>query len=342
MGFLRYLLFPFSILYLVIVSLRNFFFTIGVFKGKTYAVPSLGIGNLSTGGTGKSVAINYFISLFKDQYPITVLSRGYGRISKGFQLGDSTSTAKTLGDEPLMFLQQHPEIRVGVCNDRRKGMEELMAHDSNQINGVFLWDDCYQHRWVKPSYMVLLTTFSSPYSKDFLLPVGNLRELSEGADRSNIIIVTKCPKNLSVEQQTDIRNRLQPKKYQHLFFSSIRYAETIQGKNKQLPLSVLAKIPFLLVTSIADASQLTHYLRGKFEAFEHISYKDHHFFTDADIKQILAKSNGRMILTTHKDFTRLSPLLNAEILYYLPIEMEILNGEGEKLNSLVKKGMGLN
>ena len=151
MGFLRYLLFPFSILYLVIVSLRNFFFTIGVFKGKTYAVPSLGIGNLSTGGTGKSVAINYFISLFKDQYPITVLSRGYGRISKGFQLGDTTSTAKTLGDEPLMFLQQHPEIRVGVCNDRRKGMEELMAHDSNQINGVFLWDDCYQHRWVKPS-----------------------------------------------------------------------------------------------------------------------------------------------------------------------------------------------
>lgn len=341
MGFLRYLLFPFSVLYMIVMSLRNFLFSAGVFKSKTYAVPSLGIGNLSTGGTGKSVAINYFISLFKEDYPITVLSRGYGRISKGFQLGDEDSTAKTVGDEPLMFLQQHPGIRVGVCNNRRQGMNALIGHESNKGNGVFLWDDCFQHRWVKPSYMVLLTTFSSPYFKDYVLPVGNLRELSEGADRADIIIVTKCPQNLSLEQQTKIRERLQPKNHQHLFFSSIRYADTVYGKSRQLPLSVLSKIPFLLVTSIADASELVFYLKGKFEAFEHMPFKDHHLFTDADIDQILAQSNGRMILTTQKDFTRLSPLLEEDILFYLPIEMEILNGASASLNSLVKEGMSL-
>ena len=341
MGFLRFLLFPFSILYMCATSLRNFLFSIGVLKSTSYDVPSLGIGNLSMGGTGKSVAINYFITLFKNHYPVTILSRGHGRISKGFQLGNENSTAKTLGDEPLMFLKQHPEIRVGVSNDRRKGMTTLLNHDTNKADGIFLWDDCFQHRWVKPSLMILLTTYSSPYSGDFILPVGNLRELSEGADRANIIIVTKCPRNLSVKRQTEIRMRLHLKQHQHLFFSSIRYSTSIFGKNKQLPLDVLDRIPFVLVTSIADATPLTAYLKGRFEIFEHLPYKDHHIFSDADISTIQKKANGRMILTTQKDFTRLSPLIDEDLLFYLPIEMEILNEEGEQLNSLVKEGMQL-
>ncbi len=270
-----------------------------------------------------------------------MLRRGHGRISKGFQLGDKNSTAKQLGDEPLMFLHQHPEIRVGVSNDRRTGMAKLLDHDTNKENGIFIWDDCFQHRWVKPSFMILLTTFSSPYSKDFILPVGNLRELSEGAVRADIIIVTKCPKNLSIKAQSHLRQRLQIKKHQHLFFSSIRYSRSIFGKTKMLPLEVLDRIPFLLVTGIADATPLVDFLTGKFSAFEHLGFKDHHIFSEADISAIQKQANGRMILTTHKDFTRLSPLIDQEILFYLPIEMDILNEEGEQLNSLVKQGMQL-
>ena len=341
MRFLRFLLFPFAFLYMLVTSLRNFMFAIGIFKSTSYAVPSLGIGNLSMGGTGKSVAVNYFVTLFKNQYPITVLSRGHGRVSKGFQVGDENSTAKLLGDEPLMFLHQHPEIRVGVSNDRRKGMAKLLDHATNKTDGIFIWDDCFQHRWVKPSFMILLTTFSLPYSKDFILPVGNLRELSEGAVRANVIIVTKCPKNLSLEAQNHLRQRFQIKKHQHLFFSSIRYSTAIYGKAKKLPLDVLDRIPFLLVTGIADATPLVNFLKGKFQSFEHIPFKDHHIFSDADITTIQKQANGRMILTTQKDFTRLSPLIDEEILFYLPIEMEILNGEAEQLNSLVKEGMQL-
>ena len=188
-------------------SLRNVFFAWGIFKERKYDVPVLGIGNLSTGGTGKSVAINYFIAHFKSKYAVNVLSRGYGRLSKGFQIGEEDSTANQLGDEPLMFLKQHPEIRVGVSNNRRVGMENLLELPWSDKPPVYLWDDCYQHRWVKPSCMLLLTTFDQPFTKDYILPVGNLRELSEGMARADAIIVTKCPKDITQAQKKAFKER---------------------------------------------------------------------------------------------------------------------------------------
>lgn len=326
---------------MLITSLRNVFFSWGIFKERTYDVPVLGIGNLSTGGTGKSVAVNYFIEQYKSKYAVNVLSRGYGRISKGFQLGTSTSTANQIGDEPLMFLKQHEDIRVGVCNSRRKGMENLLDLSWSKKPPVYLWDDCFQHRWVKPSCMLLLTTFDKPFTRDYLLPVGNLRELSEGVARADAVIVTKCPKDLSASQKKAFKERLQLKRHQSLFFSRIRYADYIVNSERRMSLGILEKITFILVTGIADSSQLLDFLNRKYLEYEHINFSDHHIFSDKDIEKIKVKSNGRMVLTTQKDYVRLSSKFNSDLLFYLPIVMEIEDEKQEDLNTLVANKLGI-
>lgn len=339
MRYLRFFLFPFSVIYMLITSFRNLFFSTGIFKEVTYEVPSLGIGNLVTGGTGKSVAVNYFIALFKKNNDVTVLSRGYGRVSKGFQLGSPTSTAKTLGDEPKMFLMRHPEIRVGVSKSRRKGMQRLLSESTSTGMPVYLWDDCFQHRWVKPKCMLLLTTYDRPFTKDYLLPVGNLRELSEGAERADAIVITKCPNSISKKEMNAFAERIQIKQHQKLFFSSIKYAEKIHNNEREISLSVLERISFILVTGIADPSLLVQFLNKMYLDFEHLKYGDHHIFSDKDVTKIKSKSNGRMVLTTEKDFVRLSKEFDSDLLFYLPIEMEILDGKTEELNSFVKDKM---
>ena len=341
MNIFRFLLFPFAIVYMLFTSLRNVFFSLGIFKEQTYDVPVLGIGNLSTGGTGKSVAINYFIERYKSKFAVNILSRGYGRISKGFQLGSSTSTANDIGDEPLMFLKQHTEIRVGVCNNRRKGMERLLDLPWSKKPPVYLWDDCFQHRWVKPSCILLLTTFDKPFTRDFLLPVGNLRELSEGMTRADVIIVTKCPNNITASQKNAFKERLQLGSHQSLFFSKIRYADYIVNSERRMSLSILEKISFVLVTGIADPSQLLDFLNRKYLEFEHLKFSDHHIFSDKNIEHIKSKSNGRMVLTTQKDYVRLSPKFNSDLLFYLPIEMEIEEGKQEALDALVAAKLGI-
>lgn len=341
MRYFRFLLFPFSIVYMLITSMRNLFFSIGIFRQTTYDVPALGIGNLSTGGTGKSVAVNYFIALFKKEFSVTVLSRGYGRVSKGFRLGDASSTAKSVGDEPKMFLGRHPEIRVGVSNSRRVGMKKLLAIPQNGKPAVYLWDDCFQHRWVKPSCMLLLTTYDKPYIKDFLLPVGNLRELSEGASRADAILVTKCPTNISKAEKEYFTERIQLKKHQKLFFTTIKYGEKIYNSERKISLSVLEKISFVLVTGIADPSLLIRFLKNKYFDFEHMQFSDHHVFTDKDVDKIKNKSNGRMVLTTEKDFVRLSKQFGSELLFYLPIEMEVLDGKAQELSEFVRSRLGV-
>ncbi|MGB2171609.1 MAG: tetraacyldisaccharide 4'-kinase [Flavobacteriaceae bacterium] len=336
MQIFRFLLLPFAILYTLITSIRNGLFSLGVFHQMTFDVPVLGIGNISTGGTGKSVAVDFFLSKFKHTYPMTVLSRGYGRRSNDFRLVSLSSKASEVGDEPLMLKHAHPKVRIGVSNKRRIGMEKLLAHESNRPDEFFLLDDCFQHRWVKPRTMILLTTYASPYNNDFILPVGNLRELSVGAGRADIIIVTKCPENITEQEKQRFQRKLQWNSRQNLFFSKISYSETIQNKAKQLPLSVLDRIPFILVTGIADASLLVGYLKKKFLDFKHLEFKDHHIFSKKDIKKILATSNGCLILTTQKDFVRLSEKMPSDLLYFLPIRMEILDQRQEELLTLVK------
>ena len=315
--FLRKILYPFSIIYDIVTSVRNFFFDKGVFKSKSYDFPVLAVGNLCVGGTGKSPMIEYLIRLLKDDFRIATLSRGYRRKSEGFVLGNPTSTASDLGDEPMQFHQKFPEIKVAVDGDRQNGISKLLQ----QVNpDVVLLDDAFQHRKVTAGFYVLLTKYDSLFVDDLILPAGNLRESKRGAKRANIIIVTKCPEKLSSEEKARIRKKISPASSQQVFFTCISYANEIIANEGSKLLTSLKNIRFTLVTGIANPKPLVNHLNSLGLNFEHISYKDHHNFSDKELSEL---SKKQLIVTTEKDYMRLKNSLTN--VYFLPIVTKFLD-----------------
>jgi len=301
----------------MVTSVRNFFFDKGIFKSKSYHLPVLAVGNLCVGGTGKSPMIEYLIRLLKDEFRVATLSRGYRRKSEGFVLGEVLSTAEDLGDEPMQFHQKFSKITVAVDADRQNGISQLVE----QVNpDIILLDDAFQHRKVTAGYYVLLTKYDSLFVDDLILPAGNLRESKRGAKRANSIIVTKCPKDLSIEEQVKVREKLNPLSGQQVFFTCISYAKDVRGTNESKLLSSLRNFKFTLVTGIANPKPLVDYLRGLNLNFDHISYKDHHNFSEKELSEL---SEKQLIITTEKDYMRLKDsLINV---FYLPIVTEFLN-----------------
>ena len=207
MNLLRKILFPFSILYGFITSIRNFLFDIGVLKSYSFDLPIIAVGNLSVGGTGKTPQIEYLIRLLSDKYKVATLSRGYKRQSEGFILANEISDAKQLGDEPFQFYQKFKNIQVAVDANRKNGIEQLLSN--SDAPEIILLDDAFQHRKVKAGFYIMLTSYGDLYANDFMLPTGNLRESRSGAQRANIIIVTKCPSSLSLDAQNNIKKQRQ-------------------------------------------------------------------------------------------------------------------------------------
>lgn len=200
MKLLRFLLFPFAVLYDIITRVRNWFFNLGILKSTSFNIPVIAVGNLSVGGTGKSPQIEYLIRLLKDDYNIAVLSRGYKRKTEGFQIVNDAHTAEDVGDEPLQFYKKFKTaITVAVDADRTNGIQQLLQR--NNPPKIVLLDDAYQHRKVTASSYILLTKYNDLFVDDFLLPTGNLRESRRGAKRAKVIVVTKCPEEF-IESST--------------------------------------------------------------------------------------------------------------------------------------------
>ncbi|MDC8000747.1 tetraacyldisaccharide 4'-kinase [Aequorivita todarodis] len=329
MNFLRKLLFPFSILYGGITALRNFFYNKGILKSKSYDFPVICVGNLSTGGTGKSPMIELLVSFLKDDNKIAVLSRGYKRKTSGYREVLTESTAEEVGDEPLQFKMKFPEISVAVCEDRQTGIEKLQDKAA-----VILLDDAFQHRKVTASLSILLTSFDELYVDDCMLPAGNLREPKFGAGRADILVVTKCPDTLSDSKIETIKRKLKPKPHQELYFSKIGYASKIKNATEDKPLSYLKDREFLLVTGIANPKPLVGFLKNEGFSFEEKSFPDHHNFTVSEIEGL--KKQG-LILTTEKDFMRLQPIANTTEIYYLPIKTVILNGAEDSFKRRIER-----
>jgi len=289
----------------------------GVFKSKRYDLPILAVGNLCVGGTGKSPMIEYLIRLLKEEHHVATLSRGYRRKSEGFVLGVALSTAADLGDEPMQFYQKFSNINVAVDADRQNGISQLLQ----LVNpDVILLDDAFQHRKVTAGFYVLLTKYDSLFTDDLILPAGNLRESKRGANRADIVVVTKCPKDLSVAKQVIIRKKLNQYFNKHIYFTCIAYAEVVHGKNGTRLLASLNRFKFTLVTGIANPKPLVEYLNSLQLNFEHVAYKDHHNFSDNELKEL---SEKQLILTTEKDYMRLKNSLTN--VYYLPIVTDFLN-----------------
>ncbi|REH54982.1 lipid-A-disaccharide kinase [Tenacibaculum gallaicum] len=335
MKLLRFLLFPFAVLYNVVTTVRNWFFNIGVFKSRSFDIPVIAVGNLSVGGTGKSPQIEYLIRLLKDNYKIAVLSRGYKRKTEGFQLVNDTHSAEDVGDEPLQFYKKFKkDVMVAVDADRTNGIQQLLQRDNSPE--VVLLDDAYQHRKVTASSYILLTKYNDLYVDDFVLPTGNLRESRRGAKRASVIVVTKCPEGLSKTEQEKIVRKINPKSYQKVFFTTIVYDENLKG-TEELAISDLKDKEVLLVTGIANPKPLLNFLKEKEIGFKHLNFPDHHNFTQQDISNIKKafkelSSQQKIILTTEKDYMRLEG--KVDHLSYISIKSDFLNEE-QVFNSLV-------
>ncbi len=320
MNFIRKILFPLSILYSAIASIRNFCYDKGLLKSYTFNLPIIVVGNISVGGTGKTPQIEYLIQLFADKYKVASLSRGYKRKSSGFILADSNANAEIIGDEPFQYYTKFPNIQVAVDADRKNGIEQLL---SNPIKpNLILLDDAYQHRRVKAGFYILLTSYNELYSDDFQLPTGNLRESCKGAKRANIIVVTKCPSDLSIVEQDNIKDKLAISANQKLFFSTIEFDEYVYSENGKQLVSELQNVDKLLLAGIAKPHTFFAHLQSDKE--DCLTFSDHHQFTEKDLLEINNKAQNKIIITTEKDFVRLKGSLPKEQLFYLPIKTKFL------------------
>ncbi|WP_138433318.1 tetraacyldisaccharide 4'-kinase [Winogradskyella algicola] len=317
MKFLRIILFPVVPIYYLVTWLRNWLYDKGVKSSKSYDIPIICVGNLSTGGTGKTPMIEYLIRLLKDEKSVATLSRGYKRITEGYELAGQGATADTIGDEPFQFFRKFKDIKVAVDGNRQNGIAQLLELEDKPE--VILLDDAYQHRKVKAGFNILLTAYYNLYSNDIVLPTGNLREPRSGAKRADIIVVTKCPADISESEKHKISNGLGIKPYQQLVFSSISYAEKVISTHSKMAVQSLPE--FTLVTGIANATPLVKFLKTKGLNFDHLEFPDHYSFRINDIEELAKKE---LIITTEKDFVRLVDNESLEAkLFYLPIEITI-------------------
>lgn len=325
MNLLRKILFPFAILYGFITSIRNFLFDRGILKSYSFELPIIAVGNLSLGGTGKTPQIEYLIRLLSERYTIATLSRGYKRKSTGFVLANTKATAQNLGDEPYQFHQKFPSIQVAVDADRKNGIEQLLTQEKKPQ--VILLDDAFQHRKVKAGFYILLTAYDDVFVDDFLLPTGNLRESRSGAQRANVIVVTKCPTTLSDTEQTQIKQRIKSYSDAPVYFSTIAFDESVQSSTTSVPVATIQQSACVLLAGIAKPASFFNYLTNS--ASICLTYPDHHHFTETDIQQIKQQAGEKMIVTTEKDYVRLKDSVLKEQLYYLPIRTSLLVGSNE-------------
>jgi len=321
---LRKILFPLAFLYWLITFIRNWLYDKGIFKSSSFNIPIIAVGNLSVGGTGKTPQIEYLIRLLSDKYKVAVLSRGYKRTTEGFILADEKATASSIGDEPFQFYSKFSNIQVAVDANRKNGIENLLQL-SNKPD-VILLDDAFQHRKVKAGFYILLTAFDDLFCDDYILPFGNLREPSSGKKRADMIIVTKCPNDLSELAQQKIREKLKVK--QPVSFTTIQYDDYVFGNESKLLVSEIQSETKVLVAGIAKPKLFFDFLKN--ETDEALVFPDHHHFSKQDCEQILAKANRRKIITTEKDFVRLNGLLPKEQFFYLSIKSTFLNKNIDK------------
>jgi tetraacyldisaccharide 4'-kinase len=303
----RYLLFPFSLLYGGAVWLRNWLFDKGVFKSTPFNFPLICVGNLAVGGTGKTPMTEYLIRLLRPRYQVATLSRGYKRKTTGFAIADASTTALEIGDEPMQFHQKYPDVAVAVGEERLVAIPQLL-HD-RPATEVIILDDAFQHRAVKAGLNILLTEYRNLYTRDLLLPAGDLRDLRSSRHRANIIVVTKCPGDLSVAEQDALRKELKPTAAQTVYFTQIVYAQPYHLFNNT-PMNLEADMEILLVCGIANPRPLKDYLAKQVHTYEMLRFGDHHIFSISDLEDIKKHfasmpASRKMILTTEKDAVRL-------------------------------------
>ena len=339
-------LLPLSWLYGLGVRLRNWMFDIGLKKSRSFDIPVISVGNITVGGSGKTPHVEYLINLLHEKFRVAVLSRGYKRKSSGYLLADKGTTMPEIGDEPFQMKSKYKDIYVAVDKNRCHGIDRLTTDEATKDVDAILLDDAYQHRYVKPGINILLIDYHRLIIYDKLLPAGRMREPKEGTSRADIVIITKCPKDLKPMEFRVLKRALNLYPYQELYFTTLRYnALKALFSNERISLNSLPKnTNILLLTGIASPEQMMVDLQTVTKCITPLTFGDHHQFTAEDVERInstfAAMPKPKIIVTTEKDATRLEHVegLSKETksnIYALPIRIQFMLGGEEEFNNKI-------
>ncbi|CAL1518055.1 tetraacyldisaccharide 4'-kinase [Chitinophaga sp. MM2321] len=340
--YLNLLLYPFSLLYGLIMWVRNRFYDKGVLTAVEFDIPTIAAGNLSVGGTGKTPHVEYLIRLLKDHYKVATLSRGYNRRTKGYILADENSTAADIGDEPMQFHDKFPDIKVCVGEERMLAIPQLLGDEPD--TEVVLLDDAFQHRSIKPGMNILITDYKRLFTRDHVVPFGRLREGRKGYERANCIIVSKCPPDMSVAAKQALEKEINPLPHQQLFFTTLQYG-ALYDMITQQPVIAPASATVLLACGIARPEPLLEALKNSFEQVFLLSFPDHYYYSEKDIAKIKKElsdlpGTDKIVITTEKDAVRLHLLKKTLAeqnlqLAVMPVEISFLFGEADSFNNFI-------
>lgn len=341
MQIIRIILFPIALLYAAAVYVRNFLFDIGIKKSTSFSRAVVCIGNLTVGGTGKTPHTEHLINLLKDDFNVATLSRGYKRRTKGFLLASSSSTASDIGDEPMQMQTKFPGITVAVDEQRVRGIKTLLQQKPS--TDVILLDDAFQHRYVKPGLAILLTDYNNLIYKDFLLPTGTLRDSFAQRKRANVVIVTKCPSDLSDVDQQKIIGKLKLQSNQQVYFTTYTYGSIEPVfSDANTAINPKSQPNVIALAGIANPKPFFGYLKDLYAVDRTIQLPDHYHFTEKKIRAIferisVLKNRPTIVITTEKDAARIKEFNNLpaevkRVFYFIPIRVSFLNGNEEEFN----------
>ncbi len=340
----KLLMLPFSLLYGIGISLRNFFYKTDVLKAIEFDLPIISVGNLSIGGAGKTPHIEYLIRLLQPYINVATLSRGYKRKTKGYVKVESRYDAERVGDEPLQYKRKFPQVLVSVAESRTFAIPKMIM-DFPSLHTVLL-DDAFQHLSIKPGLNILLTEFHYPFTRDFLLPSGRLREWRSAYKRADLIIISKCPNFVDEADRNTFIQEIKPLAHQRLFFSYYKYLNPFHILNHNLKINLSKDLDIILICAIARTEYLVDHLEEHVNEVHTLEYEDHHYFTKFDLSHLKQEyekfdSNNKIILTTEKDAMRLELhkdflVANKLPIFAIPVEVAFHFNEGENFNEEIK------
>jgi tetraacyldisaccharide 4'-kinase len=336
----RYLLIPVSIIYGLIILLRNWLYDKNYINSATFNFPIICVGNLAVGGTGKTPMTEYLVRLLKNNLKTATLSRGYKRKTIGFAIASEMTTALEIGDEPMQFHHKFPDVTIAVGEERLEAIPQLL-HEKPGTEVIIL-DDAFQHRAVNAGLNIILTDYKNLYTRDLMLPAGDLRDVKLSAKRADIIVITKCKPDLSVAERNELIEEIDPWEKQVVFFTRITYGAAYHLFNKST-IDIKQDTDILLICGIANPKPLKEFLTAKVNTYDMLRYPDHHIFDISDLEDIQYQfkkitSVNKIILTTEKDAVRLEKFEN-ELkdypMYVLPIEHTFLFNEADTFNNKI-------
>ena len=338
-------LLPLSWIYGAVVGIRNMLFDNGVLKSRSFDLPIISVGNITVGGSGKTPHAEYLIELLHKEFKVAVLSRGYKRKSHGYHLAKADTTMPQIGDEPYQMHQKFPDAYVAVDANRCHGVDRLTGDDATSDTQVIVLDDAFQHRYIKPGLNILLVDYHRLIVYDELLPVGRLRESKRGKDRADIVIVTKCPKDITPMGIRVLQRAMNLYPYQKLYFTTMEQQPLRPLFKEGKPLEMSGLLPnVLLLSGIASPEQIMVDMKGKCTSITPMHFSDHHQYTKSDAEAINTQfkmmNKPAIIITTEKDATRLEhlPNLSAEVrqaLYVQPIHVVFMQDDEERFNNRI-------